>query len=455
MGSAQKQDLAVLAPTMEDCRRKGWLHEAVFSLTSELAAEGVVYVFAPTGYRREIIRLFEKEGLEVEMHVIHLPTWESSACLTPLQRVPATYAIERVAPIRKWKALGLRLALQTLWGRQILAQLLPSVALVIRHPGARPAFDWLFKLGPLRSQPGPVVLQTSWRGRKGSTVLYRFSGNEKEPSLLAKVSPKILPAAGLVDLADTQITEGAGRRGFQIPQILWAGQVGGRNVSLQTVVHGQPAALVLGRSPGLFPQIIERITGWLVQWNLATRSLCALDRCRLDREILTPASLVAPLIEDGEAYQERLQRLCTQFVNTQTALVATHNDLTLWNILIDPQGSMSVIDWEEGKQHGFPLVDFFYAVTDAAASILGYQDRRPALAACFAQDGAYYPLVSRFFRQLCDALAIDQRIVEIYLHACLLHHAANELRSALPGEPHPFLDLVQEVAGKPGNFSKI
>jgi aminoglycoside phosphotransferase (APT) family kinase protein len=126
--------------------------------------------------------------------------------------------------------------------------------------------------------------------------------------------------------------------------------------------------------------------------------------------------------------------------------VDAHNDLTMANILLDDDGGMGIIDWETGKARALPLVDFFYAITDAVRIACGWADRLDAFRACFAADGVYAPAVARLQARLAAVVNMSADMAELCFHACWLHHAANEHRSSHASEPRPFLRIVQWLA---------
>jgi hypothetical protein len=168
-----------------------------------------------------------------------------------------------------------------------------------------------------------------------------------------------------------------------------------------------------------------------------------LDNEQLSQYLLAPTAILAPLLEQGKAYQDWLTARCAMLRGWRAPFVATHNDLTMWNILLDEQGGIGVVDWETASAQGFPLVDFFYAVTDAVAAVRGYVDRPQAFAACFAPRGSYEHVVGRLLRRFRHAVEIPDAIADLCFHACWLHHAVNEHHSSGSSAPRPFFKIMQ------------
>jgi hypothetical protein len=246
----------------------------------------------------------------------------------------------------------------------------------------------------------------------------------------------------------------ARRAGAQVPKLLVLGRVDDRPVLLQTVVDGRKVAPLLASRPKTFVETVELLVDWLEHWNLASLSIRPLDGEILAREIIAPAALLTPLLDQGKEYQDWLTTRCATVRGLRLPFVATHNDLTMWNVLLDEQGALGIVDWESAREEGFPLVDFFYAVTDAVTASQGYSDRARAFVACFTPSGAYAPAVRRFLKRLRDAIEISDEMAELCFHACWLHHAANEHHFSGSSDPRPFLKIVQSLARDRSHFGE-
>ena len=88
-----------------------------------------------------------------------------------------------------------------------------------------------------------------------------------------------------------------------------------------------------------------------------------------------------------EGYRSWLAARCGALAGSDPGLVARHNDLTMWNVLLDGRGSIGLLDWAEAEDAGSPLTDFFYSVVDAAAACDAYRDRLAAVRSCFGSGG--------------------------------------------------------------------
>jgi hypothetical protein len=438
-------DLIILAPTVAECRISGWLQEAVQSISQKLEQDGLVYILAPPRWRLQITKLLSDHGLSIDQAIIHLPDQVASRYLVPLSPIPVRYTCAKLLPLPRWGrqlAAGSFFFLGCAWYWRIL----PSIGLVIRRPGARPLFEWLFRLPPQTHGCGSVVIRTGWRGQDGAVILYRFVDGDDSPSAVAKMH--LIHLSSLIGEGDILDCLGPSARnaGAQVPLRLSLGRVNGHPVLLQSMIGGQSIVSLLRSEPRRLQEILTRLVSWLESWNRCTMVRRPLDRQLLEKELLTSAALLEPLLEQGGEYRNWLAERYVPFTGASVPLVATHNDLTMWNLLLGEEGRLGVIDWEFACERGLPFVDFFYAVTDAVTATLGYDDRLKAFQECFALDGTHARMVGQFLTQLRRVVQIPDEIVDLCFHACWLHHAANECRSTGPSDRRPFLKLVQWLA---------
>lgn len=445
---ADRADFALLAPTEAECRVRGWLEESVRLMVQKLAPDGIIYVLVSRRLRLRIMNLLCQYGLSVGPSFIHLPNWALSRYLLPLNRVPVQYAFLTLLPTSPTKRYLAMMALRFTVGEKLLARMLPSVGLVARRPDARPLFNWLFNLGNEVQLPGSAVIITRWRGQSGTAVLYRFSDDDAQPSTVAKISlTKTLAVKHTNEAAlINRFGPSARSSGARVPHPLLVEEIDGHPVLLQTVIGGQSLAALLASKPSRLFDFMERVTSWLQRWNLSTKVIRRLDIELLDQELLAPAALLAPLLEQGEEYRHWLRMQCVTATGTPMPFVTTHNDLTMSNVLLDEQGSLGIVDWETCREEALPLVDFFYSMTDAVAATRGYIDRPKAFVTCFSARGSFASAVARLQMRLRRSLEIPANVVDLCFHACWLQHAADEHRANEPSNRRRFLNIVQWLA---------
>jgi aminoglycoside phosphotransferase (APT) family kinase protein len=189
---------------------------------------------------------------------------------------------------------------------------------------------------------------------------------------------------------------------------------------------------------------------WLDEWQQRTASERDFDPELLDEWVRAPLAAVRSSIDAGEAYESRLEALCLRAA-ARVPLVTMHGDLTMANVLVQgrrPDGgrAIGVVDWETARPGALPLLDLFYMLADAASAVGGYEDRPAAARQCFSTQGRLAPSTSSARLQLARTLRLSDDVTALCFHACWLHHAANEARARQPGEPRPFLEILDWVA---------
>lgn len=441
-------DLIILAPTIEECRDNGWLEEAVHCLASSLSTDGVGYMLIPERWRLRVDKLVHNFGLLIHMPVGHFPDWATSMYLVPFTQPTVQYSFSNLISAVAWKQSVLKVWFHLPRAARLLEYLWPSTGLVVRHPGAPPVFEWLFGQDGEECRPGSAVIRRSWRGKNGTAVIYRFSEGDMQPSAVAKVnlasdsSSDPYPEVAALRRLGSRIQE----TGIQVPQLLLQQVEDGRRAPLQTFIAGRPAADVLRLQPERLTPTVKRLVRWLESWYRATVVRRPCSAGQWNGSLLEPAEQLAPLLAHGAEYQNWLAGRCRAAAGARMPQVDAHNDLTMANILLDDDGGMGIVDWETGKAQALPLVDFFYAITDAVRIACGWADRLDAFRACFAADGVYAPAVARLQARLAAVVNMPADMAELCFHACWLHHAANEHRSSHASEPPPFLRIVQWLA---------
>ncbi len=185
---------------------------------------------------------------------------------------------------------------------------------------------------------------------------------------------------------------------------------------------------------------------WLVQWHTLTRHPTPLTRSQLERELVQPAAELAAVVAGGDAYARRLGQLCAEAEDSPLPRVAVHNDLTMWNVLLEAEAGFGVVDWEGAEPAGLPLSDFYYAAVDAVAAVDGYRSRLAAFEACFSPVGEHAGTVARLRARLLEVLDLSPGQAELCFHACWLRQATDPRRAARPDDRGPFLQIVSLIA---------
>ena len=446
-------DVALLAPTAADLRSPAWLGQAIGRLAREVHRDGVGYIVVPRWWRARAVRLAKRHGLRAGPWLLHLPAFPASRHVIPIEPRTLRHVLRILEPGRAWKGRLLRVLL-ALRAVPICPWLLPSAGVVVRKPGARPLLEWFLRVPDAghRDQAidgrGTAVVAMSWRGPHGSLVLQRFRGDEREPDVVAKVAPTGPTTARLAE-AENLVRFGpdARRAGAVVPERLELTTVGTRTVLVQTAVGGRPAAIALASGSARLPEVAERLGGWLGRWHAITRVGGVAARSTLSTLVLDGLDELAPHVSGGDLYRRWLSARCESLSTGSFPLVAAHNDLTMWNVLLGAGGAFGVVDWEHATAGSLPLVDFFYAMADAVLVSGRHTDRLAAVAACVGPGGAQAPLVTRLGSRLAADLALPPGLATLALHACWIRHGVNALAER-PGAPgaQVFVAIVRWLA---------
>lgn len=446
-GDTGPADLIVLWPSPAECRTPGWLPQAVWLLAQHLAPEGMAYVLVPAPWRLGVVRRLRSYGLGASRAVVHLPDSAATRYLVPLKAKLLAYTCSTLVDAPSWRLRVLALMLHCPGSADLLALVLPHTGLIVRRAAPPPLLQWLLHMPPAGHLSGDAILQVTARRPAQSVIIHGFARGGRSPAIIAKVVPAGMEGSNRPgeDAALAELGPAARVAGVAVPQPLLCAMVAGRRVLLQTAVPGRSLAPLLVAHPARFPDYTARVVAWLAQWNRRTLVIQPRSREQLERDVVAPASLLGPLLDSGGAYINWLRRICAAAAGPMP-LAAAHNDLTMWNILIDKRGCLGVLDWESARPTDLPLKDFFYALVDAVAATGGYTDRLAAFQQCFAHNGTYRPWLNELQARFPYTRDIPAPVLDLCFHACWIQHAVNEQRSAAPHEQRPFLRIVQWLA---------
>lgn len=441
VNNIQPVDFILWAPSPAECQEPGGLQSTAAKIRSLLAMDGLVYALIPNRWRAQAQHALRNEGLEIELIMAHLPDWSASRYCIPLETGPVEYTFTQQFPTKALKRITALAALHWSPGRRLVGLGYPSAAFVARLPHSRKLFLWLYRQADIAPQTGCASMAIKWKGDCSSIVIHGYS-EESEPKIVAKT---ILTNNRQYETGNEyRILENLGpparQSGAAVPQPLQIELLGDCPVFLQSFLPGTCAASALAGRPNQLKATVERITTWLIAWNQATAVQRSLDEPFFTHNFLSPLEKVAPHLADCTAYRAWLLSRCAEF-HHPVKLTAAHNDLTLWNILLQPGGSIGVVDWREAQPAALPLGDFFYLFVDAVA-VAHHDNHEKAFLECVEPHGRYYSLFQDVVNRMTEVLDLPTPLVRLSLHACFLHHAANEQLERLPEEDHPFLRIL-------------
>ena len=436
----QKIGLFILAPTARECRAEGWLENATEFVHQRLSDDGVCYVLVPPYWRWKAIGLLAQAGLVRDSTFWHFPDWTSSHYLVPLQPAPVQFATDVIIPAPSWKKGVAQKIFDFRAALHLLATFWKPVGISFRRPGAPPLFQWIFPGGQ-----GTAIVRKSWRGPTGAEILYCFSKSDVRPTAIVKTASNGSTSARIEREAKALEVLGPGvlTAGARVPEILRRAQTSQRSSLFLSALPGRSAADLLASNAELLCPIFTKIVDWLKRWHATTQRVQPIKAELLERSIFTPMDQLAPF-ENRARYRNWLLKRVQAVSGTHVPLAAAHNDLTMANVLVDDQ--IGVVDWETGMRETWPLVDFYYAVTDAVRIAGRHATWLEAFKACYGPGGSFSHDVHCWEQQLRSALGGSARFSELCFHACWLHHASNEQKVTGPDDPKPFLQIVQYLA---------
>jgi len=434
-------DLALIAPSAGELARAGWLARAASAASAALRPDGLAYVLLPRWARVLAGAQLERAGLVVDSRLVHLPATGLPRYLIPLERDPWRHALTRQVAAHPRVRRALIALREPPLGASLLQAALPTVGVVARRPGAEPLAAWTGRLEGETRRTGRTIVATSWRGASGPILLLCFADGEREPWGIAKLAPAAEREARSLD----RLGGAARGAGALVPRLLASGRAGGGPVLVESLVDGRSAAELLTRRPERFLAIATGISEWQERWNRATRGTAAGAADQVGRDVLLAADELGDSLPHGAAYRSWIAARCDALGRDEVPLVARHNDLTMWNVTVDGDGGLGVLDWAEADDAGLPLTDFFYAVADAAAAADRYRSRLHAVRSCFTRGGRRAQGVAPLKRRLEASLGLGPEAVELCFHACWLRHALNERRAGGSAD-RPFLEIVRWLA---------
>ena len=397
---------------------------AVRRAAASLAEDGIAWVRIPPGAGSRVRRRVRRAGLR------DAGAWLAWPPRAPRLLLPLGAPTPALAGGVLSQSRIVRAALR---GRRLLAPLLPGVGLVAQRPGARLPLAWLVET----ATDGPVVVAAGWHGAERGLVLHG-------PDRIVKTSRRsaardlLAEAAALDELGGTARSAGA-----RVPQVLYAGPAVRRVALAEEALRGERAAEVLRARPERLGDLLRLLCGWLERWHRLSRCRRALEPADVERFLLAPARAVAPFLDDGGAYLCRIERVADGIRGRVVPFAAAHNDLTVWNVLVD-EAAIGVVDWEAAEAEAVPLVDLDYLIVDAVAAARRVP-RDEAFVRCSA-GGADAGLAAGLRAGTMARAGVDPDLGGLIRHVCWLGHARNEAARAGPGAARPFLAIASRLA---------
>ena len=274
-----------------------------------------------------------------------------------------------------------RAARRILWPIAGWAQLLRPVCAIARKPPDS-AFDASFERRALLDRVregwpvwglGPVprslscLLVTEGRRSISKCVALVFAGPDPRPRLAIKHPrvPEAVPA--LAREATVLRTLHARHPGAfpGIPRIVFEEKRGAVTLLGETALLGAPVNAVVHR--GNYRDLALKATTWLADFAQRTARQPSADW----RERIAAPALADFTDAFGAVADDGLLRRTRAAIASLGPLpvIVEQRDFSPWNVLIDSQGELVVLDWESAELDGLPGLDLIYFLTYLACEL--------------------------------------------------------------------------------------
>ena len=417
---------------------RGRLSETARRLAQDLSPQGAALVRVKPFRSDRARAALVAAGLDVGPLVAFAPSLRNARFLAVVAPASLSRLFELAEPALGRFARPAAAVVRRPSIARALAPAMPNAALLVRGRGAAPPLAWLASLVPGIDLSGEAVVIASRRDALGGVVVHAFA--QGEVGAVAKVAAS--QSDGDEERGLTEGAESAGRCGIASPKLLAARWLGDRHVVVETPIRGRIAAL---DARARHEQTVTGLAEWLLRWNRETRVETPDGGAWLRAEGL---ALVSEGGADAAGVRARLLELAARLDGRTMPLCASHGDLTLWNVLVDVDGALGVVDWETARARDLPLGDFFYLAADAWLAAGKAADRAAAVRACFFAGGDGVRWAAAIGERWRDALALPPAAAEAAFLVTWLRHALVENRR---GERHgEFLDVLRAVTSADG-----
>ncbi len=202
------------------------------------------------------------------------------------------------------------------------------------------------------------LLLTAGRSPRNKLVALTFSSGRREPQIALKL-PRVSEAeAGLEREASVLHAVHADRAREGIPRLVARATIAGRVALAESVVSGRP--LVDALRPETHRKLSLKVTDFLADLAAASPR-----RSTAWREGIAEAAL--------QALPPPEQQRARTVLSPLGALpeVCEQRDCSPWNLLVQRDGAIAMLDWESAEQRGVPALDLLYFLTYAGFFVEG------------------------------------------------------------------------------------
>lgn len=432
--------------------RHAELAAEVAAAARRLPGDGLAWVVAGRRQRGGAERAVRDAGLVVAERVLLIGGWPDTAHLVPLAPAALRDAGVRHLGLSPRRARVLARLCRGRAGRLALSRMAPGCGLVAVRPSGIGPLCWLGAIDG--AAVGTATLSQSTQRDARVAVALRFAPGSAAPDLAVKLA---LDAAGAARVdaerhALLELGPAARAAGAAVPFPRQApgavtgpgsAEATGRAMLVTGALAGSPASALLRRASDRLTPVLRAVSDWLLAWNRATAATATVSAALIERRLLGPAARVAESIPALAPHAAAMRALAARLTGEPLATVAVHDDLTMSNVLLGPDG-LAIVDWEAARPDDLPLLDLWYALADGLARARGVEHARAVEILCDAAPGDA-PVLAGLPAEHAAALGLSADQARLGFHACWLCHADDELRRGTRG---PFVAVVEALAAR-------
>jgi hypothetical protein len=278
-----------------------------------------------------------------------------------------------------------------------------------------------------------LAAPTGYASRK--TVMFLFSGADREPELVVKLARDPRQNERLENewralrwLGDADV-EG------EVPTAVFFGHHAGLAILGESAVHGTPFREITSATHDC--PLARASLEWLLGLGRGTAHQVQ-DADDVVAAMTELAARFMALYRLTKAQRAALQRHVDALAEAGSSLplVLQHGDPGTWNLLVGAAGTPAFLDWEAAERHGMPLWDAFYFMRSFAVTVARHRRRTSRLAAVRREllaDGPLSRLLSAAAERHCVDIGLDRSLVEPLFATCWMHRALKEATRLSPG----------------------
>jgi aminoglycoside phosphotransferase len=168
--------------------------------------------------------------------------------------------------------------------------------------------------------------------------------------------------------------------GFEtIPRPIAFEVFAGRTILLETAMPGRAMDRATVRSRTT--RCCEATLAWLIELQTATRRAPSPASDGFERLVERELLAAERWLPDQGRLIERTRELVLPLSRADLSLVLEHGDLGHPNLLVGPEGRVSVIDWELAELRGLPASDLFFFLAYVSRALEGARSSESTVAA--------------------------------------------------------------------------